>query len=137
MLVHRVDESIGRILDTLEDTGLGENTLFIYTTDHGIAFPGAKATLFDPGIEVALLMRGPEPFCGGRVVDALLSNVDIAPTILDLCGMPIPADAQGKSILPLIKGEIDKIHDEIYLELTYHAVCRLFSTTWKEALNRD
>jgi len=121
MLVHRVDESIGRILDTFEDTGLGENTLFIYTTDHGIAFPGAKATLFDPGIEVALLMRGPEPFCGGRVVDALLSNVDIAPTILDLCGMPIPADAQGKSILPLIKGEVDKIHDEIYLELTYHA----------------
>jgi len=121
ILIRRMDKSIGCILDTLEETGLDEDTLLIYTTDHGIAFPGAKATLFDPGIEVALLMRGPEPFCGGRVINALLSNVDIMPTILDLCGIPIPVEVQGKSMLPLIRGEIDRIRSEVYLELTYHA----------------
>lgn len=121
LLVRRMDESIGSILDTLEDTGLCEDTIFIYTTDHGIAFPGAKATLFDPGIEVALIVRGPEPFCGGRRIDALLSNVDIMPTILDVCGIKIPSDIHGKSILPLIKGETDSLHSEVYLELTYHA----------------
>jgi len=121
MLVHRMDNSIGCIIDVLEDTGLYENTLLIYTTDHGISFPGAKATLFDPGIEVALLMWGPEPFCGGKRIDALLSNADIMPTLLDLCGIPIPPEVQGKSMLPLIKGEVEAIHEEVYLELTYHA----------------
>ncbi|MBS7642620.1 sulfatase [Candidatus Bathyarchaeota archaeon] len=121
LLVSRMDESIGCILDTLENTGLCEDTILVYTTDHGIAFPGAKATLFDPGIEVALIIRGPEPFCGGRRIDALLSNIDIMPTILDVCGIPIPSDIHGRSILPIIKGETDRIHSEVYLELTYHA----------------
>ncbi|MDW8062103.1 MAG: sulfatase [Nitrososphaerota archaeon] len=121
ILIRMMDESIGSIADALEDTGLYEETIFVYTTDHGIAFPGAKATLFDPGIEVALLIRGPEPFYGGKRIEALLSNIDIMPTILDVCGIPIPSEVQGKSILPLIRGEKDRLHDEIYLELTYHA----------------
>ena len=121
MLVQRVDNSVGEILDAIEDAGLEENTLLIFTTDHGIAFPGAKATLFDPGIEVALVMRGPEPFAGGKKIDALLSNADLMPTILDLCGVPTPRGVQGKSFLPIVKGEIDKLHEEIFSELTYHA----------------
>ena len=120
-LVHRVDEKVGDILEVLEETGLENNTLLIFTTDHGIAFPGAKATLFDPGIEIALLMRGPKGFTGGKKIDALLSNIDFLPTILDLCRIPIPPNVQGKSILPLLRGEIDKLHQEIFIELTYHA----------------
>jgi arylsulfatase A-like enzyme len=53
--VRRVDESVGQIVEALKKHRLWDNTLLIFTTDHGIAFPGAKATLFDPGIEIALI----------------------------------------------------------------------------------
>ena len=121
ILVRRVDEKMGEILRALDDAGLRDNTLVVFTTDHGIAFPGAKATLFDPGIEVAMLMRGPGGFEGGKKIDTLLSNLDFAPTILDLCGVPIPKEIQGKSMLPVIRGESDRLHDCIFVEQTYHA----------------
>ncbi len=121
MLVRRVDEKMGEILDALDKNGLRDSTLVVYTTDHGIAFPGAKATLLDPGIEIALLMRGPGGFEGGKRVDALLSNIDFLPTVLDLCGVPIPGEVQGESVLPLVRGESEKLHDRIFVELTYHA----------------
>jgi len=121
ILVRRVDEKMGEILNALDKTGLRDNTLVIYTTDHGIAFPGAKATLFDPGIEIALLMRGPSGFEGGKRVNALLSNIDFLPTILDLCDIPIPKKVQGKSMLSLVHGELEKLHDRIFVEQTYHA----------------
>ena len=121
ILVERVDESVGRILEALDKTGLGSNTLFIYTTDHGIAFPGAKATLLDPGIEIAMIMRWPDGFDGGRRIDAMLTNADLLPTILDLLGIDPPEGVQGRSFLPVIEGEVSEIHEEIFPELTYHA----------------
>lgn len=120
-LVERVDEKVGEILNALERNGLADNTLVIYTTDHGIAFPGAKATLFDPGIEIALLMRGPGGFSGGRHVDVMVSNVDIMPTLLEFCDIPIPDGVQGKSLLPLLRGDISQLHEQLFPELTYHA----------------
>ena len=68
-------------------TGLARNTLVICTTDHGIAFPGAKATLTDRGIGVMLIMRGPGGFAGGKASDALVSHIDIFPTVCDLLGI--------------------------------------------------
>jgi arylsulfatase A-like enzyme len=121
ILVRRVDESVGKVLETLDRTDLRDNTLFIYTTDHGIAFPGAKATLLDPGVEIALLMRGPGGFEGGKKVEAMTVNTDFLPTVLDLCGIPIPDFVYGRSMLPLVRGDLEKLHDEIFLELTYHA----------------
>ncbi|HWO46671.1 MAG TPA: sulfatase-like hydrolase/transferase, partial [Solirubrobacterales bacterium] len=64
-----LDQGIGAVLHALHDFGLVENTLVLCTTDHGIAFPGSKATLFDRGTGVMMIMRGPE-FAGGKVVDA-------------------------------------------------------------------
>ena len=121
ILVRRVDEKVGEILRAVEDAGLRDDTLVVFTTDHGVAFPGAKATLYDPGVEISMLMRGPGGFEGGKRIDALLSNLDFAPTILDLCGIPIPTKMQGKSMLPLIRGEVDKLHEWIFVEQTYHA----------------
>lgn len=120
ILVERVDRVIGEIDKTLEKTGLKENTLLIITTDHGIAFPGAKATFFDPGIEIFLIMRGPG-MEEGKEVDALLSNLDFTPTILDYLNLEIPKSIQGKSFYPVIKGEVEEINSLIFLELTYHA----------------
>ena len=65
-----LDQGIGAVLHALHDLGLVENTLVLCTTDHGVAFPGAKATLFDRGIGVMMIMRGPGGFTGGKVVDA-------------------------------------------------------------------
>jgi len=121
VLVEKVDTFVGEMLETLKNAGLEENTLVVFTTDHGIAFPGAKATLFDPGIEILLIARGPGGFEGGREVDALLSNLDLTPTLLNCAGIGVPPGMQGKSFLPIVRGEQDKIRDEVYFELTYHA----------------
>jgi len=121
ILVRRVDEKVGEILRSLDEVGLRDNTLVVFTTDHGVAFPGAKATLFDPGVEISLIMRGPGGFEDGRKIEALLSNLDFAPTILDLCGIPIPSEMQGKSMLPIIRGESKRLHKQIFVEQTYHA----------------
>ena len=121
MLVRRVDRKVGEILGALDEAGLADNTLVVFTTDHGIAFPGAKATLYDPGIEIALLMRGPSGFEGGKQVDALLINNDFLPTVLDVCDIPIPGNVQGRSMLPLVRGELEGLHDRVFVEQTYHA----------------
>ena len=83
--IQKVDDSVGRIQHLLENVGVLDETLLIFTTDHGIAFPRAKGTLYDPGIEIILLMRWPfGGFTGGKTYDHLISNIDILPTILDI-----------------------------------------------------
>jgi arylsulfatase A-like enzyme len=116
-----LDAGMGAVLDALEADGLAENTLVICTTDHGIAFPGMKCCLTDHGIGVMLIVRGPGGFSGGQVNDAMVSHVDVFPTICDLLEIEPPNWLQGTSMLPLIHGEQDQIHDEIFAEVTYHA----------------
>ena len=115
-----LDAGIGAVLDELDALGLSDDTLVICTTDHGMPFPGAKATLTDRGIGVFLIMRGPGGFRGGRVVDALVSQVDIFPTVCDLAGIPPPHWLQGRSMLPLLRGA-GEIREEVFAEGTYHA----------------
>jgi len=116
-----LDQGIGAVLDALETGGLADRTLVICTTDHGIAFPGMKCNLTDHGIGVMLIVRGPSGFAGGRVCDAMVSQIDVFPTICDLLDVERPAWLQGRSILPLIRGEAERINDEIFAEVTYHA----------------
>jgi len=120
--INRVDITIGRIINKLQKTGLKENTLFIFTTDHGSPFPRAKCTLYDPGIKTILIMYQPESrlFSGGKVIKNLLSNIDYFPTLLDLIGAKIPEDIEGKSILPILKDEKEEIRTEIFAEKTFH-----------------
>lgn len=117
----RLDEGVGRVLKALEENGLSENTLVICTTDHGIAFPFMKCNLTDNGIGVMLLMRGPGGFSGGKVVDGMVSHIDLFPTICALLDINPPDWLQGKSILPLVRGEADEVNEEIFAEVTYHA----------------
>lgn len=116
-----LDEGVGQIVDALAASGLAEDTLVIYTTDHGPAFPGMKCNLTDHGIGVALIMRGPGPFQGGRVVDAMISQVDLFPTLCDFLDMTRPAWLQGRSFLPILEGSTVEINDEVFAEVTYHA----------------
>ena len=116
-----LDQGIGAVLNALHQVGMAERTLIICTTDHGLAFPNAKATLFDRGTGVMLIMRGPDGFAGGKVVDRLVSHLDVYPTVCELAGVAVPGFAQGKSLMPLVRGEVDSLHDAIFTEMTYHA----------------
>ena len=116
-----LDDKIGQVLRALDENGLRENTLVIYTTDHGLAFPYMKCNLTDHGMGVSLIMQGGELFAGGRVVDGMVSHIDIFPTICDLLDIDAPDWLQGHSMLPLLRGESDSIRDQLFAEVTFHA----------------
>jgi arylsulfatase A-like enzyme len=115
-----LDHGVGTVLDALDAAGIAENTLVICTTDHGIAFPGCKATLYDRGLGVMLILRGPGGFTGGKAIDALVSHIDLFPTVCDLVGVSHPEWLQGRSLLPLVSGQADEIRDVLFAEKTYH-----------------
>jgi N-sulfoglucosamine sulfohydrolase len=116
-----LDHGVGSVLNTLHETGLHRNTLVICTTDHGLAFPTAKASLLDRGIGVMLIMRGPG-FTGGVAHDELVSQIDIFPTICELAGIDPPPWLDGRSLVSLVSGEEPPgTRSEVFSELTYHA----------------
>ena len=115
------DQGVGTLLDALDEFGFSENTLVICTTDHGIPFPGMKCSLTDHGIGVMLIMRDPNRFKGGKVIDAMVSHLDLFPTICDILEIKKPIWLQGSSLLPLIEEEKSEIHDAIFAEVTFHA----------------
>lgn len=116
-----LDQGVGEVLDALEAAGLAENTLVISTTDHGIAFPEMKCNLRDAGTGISLIMRGPGILAGPKVCDAMLSNIDVYPTLCDYLGITPPDWLEGKSFLPVLKGEKSEINEEIFSEVTFHA----------------
>lgn len=122
--INKVDVIIEKIMMMLQETGLKENTLLIFTTDHGSPFPRAKCTLYDPGIKTILLMYHDnlDLFNGGKVIDSLLSNIDLIPTLLELIGGKIPEDIEGRSFLPILEGEKKEIRKEIFVEKTFHEI---------------
>ena len=122
--IQGVDECIGNILEMLEEFALKDDTLLIYTTDHGEAYPRAKCTLYDPGIKTLLLMSHPNSdfLKKGTVYEHLVSNIDLMPTLLDLIGAKLPEKIEGRSFLPLLKGESKTFRREIYSEKSFHEV---------------
>ena len=120
-MAQTLDNKIGQVLGALDESGLRDNTLVIYTTDHGLAFPGMKCNLTDHGIGVALIMQGAGLFDGGNVIDAMVSHIDIFPTICELLDIDAPDWLQGSSILPLLRREVASIRSELFAEVSYHA----------------
>jgi arylsulfatase A-like enzyme len=116
-----LDGAYGEILTALESSGLAANTLVICTTDHGISFPDMKCNLTVHGTGVYLIMRGPGGFSGGRILDAMVSQLDLYPTVCELLNIEKPAWLEGKSLLPVVRGDAAQIHDELFAEVNYHA----------------
>ncbi|MEO0017164.1 MAG: hypothetical protein RLZZ522_447 [Verrucomicrobiota bacterium] len=106
--VQGVDDSVGRILDYLDHSGLAKNTIVIYSADNGWYLGDLglydKRFMYEPGFRVPLLARGPgiKP---GALPAQFVANIDLAPTFLDLAGLPVPATMQGRSLAPLLRGE--------------------------------
>lgn len=117
----RADACIERVLKTLREEGLEEDTLILYTTDHGIAFPHMKCTLYDSGIGVACIIKYPGNPSRGQAKDALTSHIDVFPTLCDLLGLPQPDWLEGQSLLPLLENSAAEVNEAIYAETTYHA----------------
>ncbi|GHA21940.1 putative sulfatase [Devosia pacifica] len=115
------DNAVGDVLQALDETGLSADTLVIFTTDHGLPWPNAKCTVGDAGTGVALIMRGPAGFSGGKVVDAMVSQIDIFPTLTELAEIAAPEWLRGTSLRPLVAGESESIRDELFAEVTCHA----------------
>ena len=118
--LEEVDRNVGTVLTALEAAGLTDETLVIFTTDHGIAYPRRKCTLYDGGIGVALILKG-AGIPAGQTVDALVSQVDIFPTLCDLAALPIPRWIEGSSLAPLLRGEVPSVREEVYAEVNFHA----------------
>ena len=118
--VESVDAGVGRILDALDACNQRDDTIVIFTADHGLPFPRAKGTLYDPGIQVACLTRWPGRVEGGSRSTALTSNADVLPTLLEAGGLQIPQRVQGRSFLGLLTGEENGARDSVFAEKTYH-----------------
>ena len=119
--VRVMDAAVGRTLAALDALGLAAGTWVVFSADHGIAMPRAKGTLYDPGIEVARLMRWPDGGLQARPPFApLVSNVDIVPTLLEGLGLPLPDTLQGRSLWPLLHGVRGTPRAEIFAEKTFH-----------------
>jgi arylsulfatase A-like enzyme len=104
-----VDENVGRVLDTLEQTGALDRTAVLFTSDNGF-FHGEwrlfdKRLMHEPSIRVPLLVRYPPLVEAGGTCDAMVLNVDLAPTVLDLAGLDVPETMHGRSAVPLLRGE--------------------------------
>ncbi|MEO6964799.1 MAG: sulfatase [Acidobacteriaceae bacterium] len=119
--VRKLDWGVGEVMAALEAAGLAENTLVISTTDHGIAFPEMKCSLYDGGMGVHMVLRGPGVFSGAKVCDAMISHIDVFPTICDLLKIAPPPWLEGHSFLPVLRGEKQEINDAVFSEVTYHA----------------
>lgn len=115
-----VDECVGTVVRALKETGLWEETIILLTTDHGIAFPFMKCSLYDAGIGVAMVMRYPGMPRAGTACDQLVSQIDVFPTLCELAGIPKPDWLQGVSMLPALEHE-EPIRSEVFAEITYHA----------------
>jgi N-acetylglucosamine-6-sulfatase len=111
-----MDREIGRLLE-----GIDDNTAVIYTSDNGYSWGEhvltGKRWAYDDNIKVPFIVRWPDGVASpGTVIDEPVLNADIAPTLLDIAGVPIPASMQGRSIAPLIKGEPVEWRDDVFYE---------------------
>ena len=120
--ITHADAAVGRLLDTVDELGLAENTWIVFITDHGLAFPRAKSTLYGEGTGVAFIVRPPRSLgLAPRVYDDLFSGVDLTPTVLDLLGVPLPEDLDGEThAAELLEPAGEQVRAGLFTQKTYH-----------------
>ena len=125
-----LDDAVGSLLDKIESLGLKEDTLVIFSSDHG-AWRHGKTTCHDGGMRVPMVMYWPGTIRPGRRFDGLTQNIDFAPTFLELCGVePAPGmNMDGKSLAGIIHGVEESVHDSLFCELGYSRAVK--TRDWK------
>ena len=118
--INRLDENVGRLVAKLKEKGLYENTILIYTSDHGSHFKTRnleyKRSCHDSATHTPLIIRG-GPFQGGKKEDRLVSLIDLPPTMLDLAGIPIPKSYMGHSLVRELTGE-EPERDCVFIQIS-------------------
>jgi len=138
-MVKRLDEALGRLQDALRSLDLLDNTIVLFSSDHGNHFKTRnseyKRSAHDSSIRVPTAITGPG-FQGGRKITKLVSLIDLPPTLLDAAGIPIPPAMQGHSILPLLRGEESDWQEEVFIQISESQVGRAIRTNrWKYAID--
>ncbi|MCP3914153.1 MAG: sulfatase [bacterium] len=118
----RADHGIRTLVRALRKAGVWDNTILLVVSDHGPPFPGAKTTLYEPGMRVACVMRDPRVEERGVVREEAVSLLDVAPTLLEACGIAPGRRMQGRSFLPLVKASVEGWPDQIFASHSFHEV---------------
>lgn len=134
-MVKKLDEALGRLIDSLKSLNLLDNTIILFTSDHGNHFKtrnkAYKRSCHDSSIRVPAALQGPGFNSGGRITE-LVSLIDIPPTLLDAAGIEVPEHMQGRSILPLSRKTSDTWPKEVFVQISEDKVARAIRTDrWK------
>jgi arylsulfatase A-like enzyme len=120
-MVKRLDEAFGRVQDALTSMGLAENTIVLFTTDHGCHFKTRnseyKRSCHESSTRIPMVLTGGE-FTGGGELPGLVSLIDLPPTLLDAAGLSVPAEMQGRSLMPLVRRQSRKGSDEVFIQIS-------------------
>jgi arylsulfatase A-like enzyme len=130
-----LDDNLGRILNELHSLSIAEDTVVIFTSDHGCHFKTRneeyKRAPHEAAVRIPMVIDGPG-FKGGKEIHQLVSLIDLAPTILDIGGVEIPHDMQGRSLLPLIDGKANDWPEDVFIQISGSEVGRAIRTKrWK------
>jgi arylsulfatase A-like enzyme len=134
-MVKRLDEAFGRMLDALSSLGMLEDTIVLFTSDHGCHFKTRNAeykrSCHDASTRVPTVLLGPG-FRGGGRIEEPVSLIDLPPTLLDAAGLPVPEEMQGRSVVPLARGESEGWPEEVFVQISESQVGRAVRTRrWK------
>lgn len=137
-----IDNHLGKMIATLEEKGLLENTIIIVTSDNGMAFPSAKNNMYEYGLHMPLAIRWPGGIdAGGRIVEDLISLTDLAPTLLKCAGVEVPEAMTGRSMLDIFNASTDRQDDEkrqfVFAGKERHTVCREGDLSYPQRSVRD
>lgn len=111
--IAELDRELGLVYDTVREV-LGEDTFFLHTSDHGAQWPFGKWTLYEDGVRTPLLVSWPGRIAANQRTEAMVSWIDILPTLLEAAGGTAPAEIDGRSFLPVLEGKAAKHRDFIY-----------------------
>ena len=114
------DAQVGRLLAAIDQLGLRDQTMVVITTDHGLLGHRGKGSLYDHGCEITQLVRLPHGRGAGTVIDHLIPNIDMCPSVLDAMGVGVPAGLDGRSWWPLVTGTGYIPHEAIFIERNFH-----------------
>lgn len=140
-MIEQVDTDFGRMMKTLEELGIADNTLVIFHSDHGSMLGDhgiyEKGPYFyDSLMRVPLIMRFPGKYKGGQKISSLVELTDLAPTVLETCGLTVPAGMQGRSLMPVLTGQTTDHRQSAYMEY-YNAVAHYNPTPMSTGVRTD